>query len=195
MLPAGYLYKRVVAAPEWLAAAPGTDVYSLSGCVSEGFADYIPYWRHNGYWLFDAPDIIETLAAEKAIDLSALTLFYYEVFEQQFDEETRTWTPFEAETSFPTAVQPPSGARLEGYDVVTFSAGSSPECSPLSCNGLAAEASANRHCLLDSFERAKSALEEGVFDGSEPGPFRIFAVHTLPDRSPTKAHPQGRRPA
>ena len=53
----------------------------------------------------------------------------------------------------------------------------SPGCSPLSCNGLAAGVTVNRHCLFESFEQAKRSLE--AFNHSEPGPFRIFAVHTL----------------
>ena len=74
MIPAGYMYKKVVSAPDWV-KVPGSDIYSVSGCISEDFANYIPYWRHNGYWLFDSPQIIQALAAENAIDLSGLTLF------------------------------------------------------------------------------------------------------------------------
>jgi hypothetical protein len=33
---------------------------------------------------------------------------------------------------------------------------------------------------LDSFEDAKQHLENGKFDNSEPGPFRIFSVYSLP---------------
>jgi hypothetical protein len=67
---------------------------------------------------------------------------------------------------------------LEGYDVTTFFVGTSPECSPLSCNCLATEISVNGHCLFDTFEQAVQALEAGKLDNSEPGPFRIFAVYT-----------------
>ena len=70
--------------------------------------------------------------------------------------------------------------RLAGFDVVTFSAGTSPECSPLTCCGLAAELGANGHCLFDSFDQARQALESSRFANSEPGPFRIFAVYTVP---------------
>ena len=48
MQPIGYLYKRVSAAPESLHAPHVVDVYSLSSHVSEDFADYINFWRHNG---------------------------------------------------------------------------------------------------------------------------------------------------
>jgi hypothetical protein len=41
------------------------------------------------------------------------------------------------------------------------------------------EITGNPHCLFESFEHAKQALEAGAFDNAEPGPFRIFAVYTL----------------
>src|SRR5262249_37431297 len=86
MIPAGYTAKRASPRPEWLAAEQVVDIYSVSGCISAAFADYIPYWKHNGYWLFDAPEVIRQLARENAIDLEGTTLFYYEVYEQEFDE-------------------------------------------------------------------------------------------------------------
>lgn len=177
MTPAGYMYKKVVPAPPG-GGAPSVDVYSVSGCISRCFADYIPYWRHNGYWLFDSPRIIEELAGDNALDLSGLTLFYYEVFEHQYDASSRRWLPFGPEPSARTDVLVPA-AELEGYDVVTFASQTNPECSPLSCNSLAASVPVNRHCLFDSFEEAKRSLEQGVFDAGEPGPYRIFAVHTV----------------
>ena len=108
-----------------------------------------------------------------------MTLFYYGVFDQQFDEYANSWSAFTPERSFLTGVEIPGDAQLEGYDVATFTVGTSPECSPLSCNGLAAEVTVNRHCLFGSFDTAKWSLESGRFNGSEPGPFRIFAVYTL----------------
>ncbi len=50
MIPVGYMAKRVSKKPDWLQAAQVIDIYSVSGCVSEDFADYIDYWKHNGYW-------------------------------------------------------------------------------------------------------------------------------------------------
>jgi hypothetical protein len=76
-------------------------------------------------------------------------------------------------------IKEPKEKFIEGYDIVTFSQGVSPECSPLSCNNLAADIPTNRHCLLDSFEEAKHLLESGLFNNSEPGPFRIFAVYSV----------------
>jgi hypothetical protein len=180
MIPAGYLYKSVVDAPDSVGAPARADVYSVSGCISSNFADYIPYWRHNGYWLFDSPEIIERLAAEHAIDLTGHTLFYYEVLEEQYDEDARAWRPLPGNLPFPVDVQRPAAKRLEGFDVVTFSVGTSPECSPLTCNGVAARVGVNSHSLLDTLESARAALESRIFEDSEPGPLRIFAVYTIP---------------
>lgn len=49
----------------------------------------------------------------------------------------------------------------------------------VSCNALAAEIDTNAHCLLRSFDEARELIESGKFDGSEPGPFRIFGVYSV----------------
>jgi hypothetical protein len=48
MIPAGYMFKKVVSRPAWLKDADVDDIFSLSVCVSENFTDYISYWKHNG---------------------------------------------------------------------------------------------------------------------------------------------------
>ena len=63
--------------------------------------------------------------------------------------------------------------------MVSFECAGAPECSPLSCNHLATEVETNEHCPLPSFERAERLLSEGRFDQTEPGPFRIYAVHSV----------------
>jgi hypothetical protein len=178
MIPVGYMAKRVVPRPEWLKAPDVQDIYSVSNCVSRDFLYYIPFWRHNGYWFFDHPHIIQELARENKIDLRDLTLFYYEVYEKEFDEEQKEWQSFDP-SDFPTNVIAPTQKRLSGYDVVSFSMGTNPECSPLSCNHVASRVKTNLHCLLESFKNAKQGLEAGRFDHSEPGPFRIYAVYTI----------------
>jgi hypothetical protein len=177
MVPAGYMAKRVVARPGWLPAERVSSIYSVSGCVSDDFADYISFWKHNGYWLFDSPETILEIAREQGIELAETVLFFYEVHEQQF--ASGEWMRFEPEPSFGTNVNVPEAKVLEGYDVVTFSAQTSPECSPLSCNSLATEVETNSRCLLDSFEQARTLLENGTFRDSEPGPYRIFAVYSV----------------
>jgi hypothetical protein len=176
MVPAGYLAKRVHK-PEGFRVPNVVDVYSVSDCVNDNFADYIEYWKHNGYWLFDSPDIIRTLAHENSISLEGTTLFYYEVYEQEFDGQD--WMPYEPETSFPTNVTLPLSKTLAGYDVVTFFAKNAPECSPLSCNCMAEEMQTNEHCLFMVFEEAYGKLSTGAFNQGEPGPYRIFAVYLV----------------
>src|SRR5436190_9553699 len=84
MVPAGYMAKRVVTRPEWRGAASVSSIYSVSGCIAENFTDYINFWKHNGYWLFDSPDIIIGIARENEIDLDGTVLFFYEVHDLQF---------------------------------------------------------------------------------------------------------------
>lgn len=177
MTPAGYMAKRVKT-PVGFHADGVLDVYSLSSCINDDFADYIQYWKHNGHWLFDSPEIIEAVAQENHIPLEGTSLFYYEVYEKEFDG--KNWLPHQPDATVPTDVLAPREKKLEGFDVVTFFAHSSPECSPLSCNGMAREIHTNEHCLLDSFEDAYAKVSAGTFNQAEPGPYRIFAVYSVP---------------
>lgn len=125
----------------------------------------------------DSPETIRSVAHESPVDLEACKLFYYEVFEKQFDDEG--WQSFAPVPSIPTNVVLPVSKNLEGFDVARFSCGSSPECSPLSCNSLAGELDTNPHCLFPSLEQAEESVVNGKFDDSEPGPYRIFAVYSV----------------
>jgi len=177
LVPAGYMAKKVSMAPARLAAF-ATQIYSVSDCISKPFCQFISHWQHNGFWFFDSPAVIAAVAREEGVELAAHRMFYYEVHGRQFDEQTESWQPVVVDASIGTQVVAPSRSRLEGFDVVTFSAGTGPECSPLSCNYLAEAIAVNENCLLTSFDEARRLLEAGAFAHSEPGPFRIFAVHS-----------------
>ncbi len=97
----------------------------------------------------------------------------------EYDSKTG-WQTCSPEPGFPLQVVPPEHRVLRGFDVVTFSQGNAPEHSPLSCNGLAEQIGTNAFCLLGSLEEAKALLEAGRFTHSEPGPYRILAVYTVP---------------
>ena len=170
MIPVGYMAKRVCKRPDYLRAPSVIDIYSVSGCISEKFADYIAWWKHNGYWLFDSPEIIRNAAQENGIELKGTSLFYYEAYEMEFDGKNRN--PYRPD--FEVNVVQPARKRLEGFDIVT----NGPGCSPLSCNSLAEQIPTNSHCLLDSFEEAYAKLDAGEFNNSEPGPYRVFAVYS-----------------
>ena len=169
--------KRICKRPEWLKAEGVADIYSLSDCVSEDFTDYINYWKHNGFWLFDSPEIIRKLAYEHALKLEDASLFYYEVHEQEFDG-TR-WQEFKPEKSSSLNIVVPRMSKMEGFDVVTFWCRSSPEHSPLSCNSLAEKLATNEHCLFASFDDAETSLNAGAFVNAEPGPYRVFSVYSV----------------
>jgi hypothetical protein len=180
MIQVGYMAKRVVKRPDWLEASQVVDIYSVSNCNSKDFADYINDWKHNGFWFFDSPEIIRAVAREHSVDIGDTQLFFYEVYNLEYEDDRKSWERFEPEESFTTNVLVPAKKSLAGYDIVTFSTGNSAECSPLSCNSIAREVSTNEHCLLTSLEEAKRLLENGKFNNSEPGPFRIFAVYSVP---------------
>jgi hypothetical protein len=177
MIPVGYLAKSSCKKPDALGLPSVDDVYSVGCCVNDDFADYIDYWKHNGYWLFDSPQIIQAVAQEGSIDLHGTKLFYYEAHVMEFIGDV--WRPYSPDPSIATNVLQPSEKRLEGFDVVTFYCGTAPECSPLSCNGLAKDLRTNSHCLFDSFDEAERSLNSGKFKGAEPGPYRIFAVYSV----------------
>jgi hypothetical protein len=138
-------------------------------------------WRHNCWWLFDDPTTILEIGKEHGLDLSSLSLFYYEMFENEYDADIGDWKPIEPGNDFFTAVKTPGTKRFSGFDVVTYSLGNAPECSPLSCNMLTQELTVNQFCLFDEFDRAYSAVDRRVFNDSEPGPYRIIAVYAIDD--------------
>jgi hypothetical protein len=50
------------------------------------------------------------------------------------------------------------------------------ECSPLSCNSIAAEYPVNAHCLLDDLAMAVAAAEHFSIEQPEPGMYYIAEV-------------------
>jgi hypothetical protein len=170
------MLKHVEKTPDWMSAPAVDRIYSVSGCISRDFIDYIPFWKHNGWWMFDTPSIPRNLAVEQGVDLAALEMFYFEIFENEYDEIGKNWRPFQPEDSFPTNVVTPSKSVFHGYDVVSYYVGTAPECSPLSCNSLANTACVNRLCLFDDFQ---AAMEFAQRVTHEPGPYRIIAVYTV----------------
>ena len=54
MIPAGYMAKRMQK-PKGFHVDGIADVYSVSSCINDDFADYIEYWKHNGHWLLIHP--------------------------------------------------------------------------------------------------------------------------------------------
>ncbi len=173
------MFKTVAEAPNWLKTTDVQDIYSVSGCISEDFDDWVDEWKHNGYWLFDSPEIMESIANSKNISLKDMKLFFYRASEIEWDVDNAKWEKYQPEDSFNTNIKLPIASKLEGFDIVSFSQHNSCECSPLSCNSLAEEIKVNNHCLLPSYEKAKALIELGELKGCEPGPYRIFEVYSV----------------
>ncbi len=154
------------------------DVYSVSDCVNEDFADYIKYWKHNGYWLFDSPrDHSERWRRKTPFNLterpSSTTKCTARSSMARFGPRTKPNPHF----------QPTSFRRRKNCSKVSmwsrFMRGMRLTFSPLSCNGLARGIRTNPHCLLESFAEAYDQLNGGAFNNAEPGPYRIFAVYSV----------------
>lgn len=184
MIPAGYLLKRVVAPPEYLAGAAINDVCSVSHCLNDDVVDVQKVWQHNGFGVANDSATLWSLAPDISPDAGA-TLFYYEAYEEEIESDGWSFDPQAWRRLSPvssagvdTSVTPPPHqyqVTLLGYDVVVF--GDFLEHSPLSCNHVAAEVSVNEHCLFDTLEAAKRAIDTGAFGGGcEDGIYRIFSV-------------------
>ncbi len=179
MMPAGYLFKSINRLPHGLQVpAHVRQILSVSGCFSPMFADYIDHWLHNGLWLFDSPAAMAMIAKTSKLDLGSFTLFYYEIHALEYHEVTRSWVAVQPDG--PVAVVAPPAKYRMGFDVVCHSQRNWPECSPLSCNGVCNQVVVNENCLFETLDDAKRALEQGHFDRTETGPFRIYAVYTVP---------------
>ncbi len=182
MVPAGYILKRIVPPPGWLSAPHITEVCSVSDCVNENVVDLQNGWLHNGFGLANGP---ATLMAAQADEAGQAVLLYCEVHEEEMESDgwsfdPATWRPLTSLRSacVETSVEPipvEATARLLGYDVVVSN--DFLEHSPLSCNSKAAALGANAHCLFDTFDQARRAIDEGGFgEGCEDGVYRIMSV-------------------
>ena len=177
MIPAGYMYKRI-ARPEWLPCSNVTKIYAVSSCISKDFTNYISYWKHNKYWFFNRPEDMDSILTEEKIS-EELELLFYELYENEFDEEEKAWQEITAEESFGVQVKSPQQKDFLGFDIVSYSMGNSHECSPLSCNLLCQEVGVNEFCLLDDLEKAVQITESLNGKKAEPGPYRIIAVYKI----------------
>jgi hypothetical protein len=177
MIQAGYMYKQIVL-PEGWNCLHVTKIYSVSHCISKDFADYIPFWKHNKYWFFNNPEDMAIIIKEQKIS-DEFELLFYELYEKEFDEGEGVWQDFTVEESFGYQVTAPVQREFLGFDIVSYSLGTSHQCSPLSCNGLCQDVEVNEYCLLDDFDHAIRLTETLNTSKAEPGPYRIIAVHRV----------------
>ena len=167
---AGYFPKYVTPRPEWLEAPGVLDICSVSRCVSKGPDGWIGKWLHNELAFFDTQE----LALQVVPPGEPIGMFAYRISPIRFangEPESWQWPAI-------SALAPPDNFRVLGFDAVSKSTDGMLEfeCSPLSCNGLAAEWKANSHCLLDTLEQATEAARRFSVEQPEPGNYYVAEV-------------------
>ena len=185
MIPAGYLLKRTSRPPGWLTAPNVFDVCSVSDCVNDDVVDIESVWEHNAFGVANDPELLWRLARESNIDTAGARLFFYEAYELEIDSDDLSkspsrWlplTPVPSSEIEPHSIAIPENKTLLGYDVVVF--GDYLEHSPLSCNSVAEKLPVNTHCLFQTLEQAKDAMDAGHFNDCEPGIYKIYAVYLV----------------
>jgi hypothetical protein len=169
----GYFPKHVVACPDGLKAGRVKEVCSVSGCISRSPEDWIDRWLHNDLWVFNDEQTAWAVVQDGASNPD-YTLFAYRLFPIEFQDGEQRPFPIP-----PLAVQPlPDTYSRLGNDAVSRWAGSSFECSPLSCNYAAAQFPVNEFCLLDDLAEALrlATLFSREEEGYEPGPYHVVEV-------------------
>ena len=188
MIPAGFLLKRVVPPPGWLAPSLShiSDVCSVADCVNDNVVDPQAKWRHNSFGLANTAEDLWSLARDEGAQTTDAKLFYYTAYELELESDGWVFDPGDWRPRSPAPsdvgdhVEQPSSESLTllGYDVVVF--GDFLEHSPLSCNSIAQDLVVNEHCLFDDLSEARNAIDAGKFGGGcEEGAYTIFSVSVV----------------
>ena len=172
MIDVGYFVKRVESRPEWLQAAGVVEICSVSNCVSQPPDDWIDRWLHNDLGFFDR--VSDAMAIVPPDDRSAYRLFAYRLYPARFQNGSPQ--PFVVPATVADPVLP--AFRSLGFDAVSKSMDSilGFECSPLSCNSMAAEVGTNEHCLFESLEAAIAGATRFSVEQPEPGDYYVLEV-------------------
>ncbi len=181
--PVGYFPKRS-GLPQgwgewtcWAGHVPTvSEVCSVSECLNRGPENWIDRWLHNELGFFNTRADALAVVPPRARDFS---LFAYRLL----CTLARDGQP----EGFPVPDLPieplPDSFRSLGFDVVSKHPGDGHvlfECSPLSCNGMAAEIPVNAHCLFSSFEEAVVGAERFAAEQPEPGDYYVVEVLEVP---------------
>jgi hypothetical protein len=102
-------------------------------------------------------------------------VFAYRLYAEEFGPDGRSTLRVPANVD-PEPIA--AGFRSVGFDVFSKSVecGIGAECSPLSCNGLAAEIQVNEYCLVPSLTAALQAAERFAQEQPEPGRYYVAEV-------------------
>ena len=165
----GYFPKRTASPHGW--CAPGVaEICSVSNCLSEPPAGWIDHWKHNELGFFNTTSDARYIVRSQP---EPFVLFAYRLLPRVFIKGNG-----EAYEIPALAVQsiPPSFISI-GFDAVSKSTSDFFECSPLSCNHMAAQiAGVNRYCLMNTVDEAVELAERFSIEDPEPGPYYVIEV-------------------
>lgn len=169
----GYFPKKTALRPDYLHAPNVTEICSVSTCISKGPEQWLEYWRHNEYFLYNTPEdalsVIGDLSNRQRYDIYAykqypLVIESGEVVQEQLLEVKVT----KLSKSY----------EFLGYDAVNKTFSDAFECSPLSCNGGAETIKTNKYCLFDTYGDAMvNALRFSIEEKWESGKYYIIEVY------------------
>lgn len=171
----GYQATKQLKNCDWI-KKPFKSIFAVRSCATENITDKYRQWNFNENGMWTNVDDIKKFANEHGIDLSEWDIHFYMSHERQYNQLTKTWESVEFDV---VTIPQPHTIQFIGYDIVPFSTGIFPECSPIVCNGIGNQIKINSNCLLDSFDYAIEIIESDILADTEPGPYRIISVYSL----------------
>ena len=165
----GYTAKQPMPRSERFRPESVREIASVSECFAHRPDEWIYEWKHNDWFVYDTPELAHAIAVK--LGAGAWPIDAYRVLPTRFTETGEV--PLEVQTG--AAPIPPSFERL-GWDVVSRSFSPEFECSPLSCNEMAAEIPVNEMCLLSSLHEAVAAARRFAREQPEPGDYFVVEV-------------------
>ena len=145
------------------------EICSVSDCVAQGPSGWIEYWLHNDLGFFNTQsDAYKIMPSGNNL----FQIFAYRLLLLEFSDGHSG--PLKS-LNLPVDPLPENFTSL-GFDIVNRTVSDSFECSPLSCNGLAAEIPVNQYCLVDSLDVAIDLAMRFSLEKPEPGPYFVLEV-------------------
>jgi hypothetical protein len=176
----GYCAKRSLTAPF---AGRNRNIANVSDCLAKRSDKWVERWDFNRATFWNTES--EAWACVPETSKSAFRIFAYGILPLLFDP-SGIEKPVTIEHLFPADMPElpsalPAYQRI-GYDVVERDVSTGMlgfGCSPLSCNGMAAEILVNEFCLIDDLDSAMAAARRFGVEQPEPGPYVIVEVFAL----------------
>jgi hypothetical protein len=157
----------------WKGHAPAiSELCSVSDCLTVSPEGWVERFLHNDLAFFNSrADALSVIPSQQGGD----SLFAYRLLSKRFVGGA------EEELSIPDLPVEPLGPSFVslGFDVVNKDLPDIVpyfECSPLSCNGMAAEVQVNTYCLIDTLGAAIAVAIDFSREPPEPGAYYVIEV-------------------